>query len=135
MSLFIPVAGMLMPSSDFAAKRFFSASSNDLTRNTPLLRQAFTGDSVIIDPRGEIIAGPAAGETMVVADCPLAAVRAAKVAFDCSGHSGRGDQLRFWNQALGAPEEQDQNAGFGQGMAPDGGSAPAPDEPAFDRQS
>ena len=37
MSLFMPVAGMVMPSSDFAAKRFFSASSNDFTRNTPLL--------------------------------------------------------------------------------------------------
>lgn len=101
-------------------------------RYRPLLRQAFAGDSAIIDPRGEIIAGPAAGETMVIADCPLAAVRAAKVAFDCSGHSGRSDQLRFWNQALGAPEEQDQNAGFEQGTAPEGGSAPMPGEPAFD---
>ena len=31
----MPSAGMVMPSSDFGAKRFFSASSNDGTRNTP----------------------------------------------------------------------------------------------------
>ena len=100
----------------------------------PLLRQAVAGDSVIIDPRGEIIARAAAGETMIVADCPLAAVRAAKIAFDCSGHSGRTDQLRFWNEALGPPEQQDQNAGYGQDMGSEDGSAPAAGEPAFDRQ-
>src|SRR5215469_1449041 len=32
----MPSAGMLMPSSDFGEKRFFKASSNDGTRNTPL---------------------------------------------------------------------------------------------------
>ena len=35
MSLFMPSAGIVMPSSDFGEKRFFSASSNDFTRNTP----------------------------------------------------------------------------------------------------
>src|SRR6267142_2139103 len=35
MSAFMPSAGMVRPSSDFGAKRFFSASSKDLTRNTP----------------------------------------------------------------------------------------------------
>jgi nitrilase len=100
------------------------------------LAQPLTGDSVIIDPRGEIIAGPGADETIIIADCPLAAVRAAKVAFDCAGHSARSDQLKFWNQALGAPEEQGQDAGPEQGFAPDDGSTPAaPSKPAFDRQS
>lgn len=63
------------------------------------------GHSAIIDPRGEIIAGPVTGETILYADCDMAVVRAAKVAFDCAGHSGRTDQLRFWNQAHGpAPD-------------------------------
>ena len=35
MSEFMPSAGMVMPSSDFGENRFFSASSNDFTRNTP----------------------------------------------------------------------------------------------------
>ena len=36
MSLFMPSAGMVMPSSDFGANRFASASSKALTRKTPL---------------------------------------------------------------------------------------------------
>ena len=35
MSVFIPVGGDAQPSIDFAAKRFFSASSNEGTRKTP----------------------------------------------------------------------------------------------------
>src|SRR5712671_2324848 len=35
MSLLIPSASIVMPSSDFGPKRFLSASSNDGTRNTP----------------------------------------------------------------------------------------------------
>ena len=57
------------------------------------LTQEFTGDSVIIDPYGEIIAGPATGESTIVADCSMALVRSAKVAFDCAGHSSRRDLL------------------------------------------
>src|SRR5262249_53341347 len=36
MSLAIPSAGTVIPSSDFGPKRFLSASSNAVTRNTPL---------------------------------------------------------------------------------------------------
>ena len=36
MSLFMPSAGIGQASSDFGEKRFFSASSNAFTRNTPL---------------------------------------------------------------------------------------------------
>ena len=74
------------------------------------------GDSVIIDPRGEVIAGPAGGETIVVAECAMAAVRAAKVAFDAAGHASRRDQLKYWNLALGAPEDDGQNGGAPQGF-------------------
>lgn len=60
-----------------------------------LLTQEFAGNSVIIDPRGEIIAGPAQGERMIVAECSMALVSTAKVAFDCAGHSARRDQLKL----------------------------------------
>jgi predicted amidohydrolase len=62
------------------------------------LSRECAGHSAIIDPFGEIIAGPAEGETILTADCSLAAVRSAKIAFDCAGHSGRPDQLKLWSQ-------------------------------------
>lgn len=51
----------------------------------------FTGDSCIIDPRGEVIAGPAEGETVLTARVTLEAVYAAKVACDVGGHYSRPD--------------------------------------------
>ena len=51
-----------------------------------------SGDSVIIDPRGEIIAGPvAAKEEIIVAKASLELLRAAKVATDTAGHYSRRD--------------------------------------------
>jgi len=41
-----------------------------------------TGDSYIIDPRGEVIAGPAEGETILVANGSLEEVLAAKAGCD-----------------------------------------------------
>lgn len=54
------------------------------------------GDSYIIDPRGEIIAGPAQGETILMADGSMEQVFAAKAACDVAGHYSRPDifQLR-----------------------------------------
>jgi nitrilase len=60
-----------------------------------LLTHEFAGNSIIIDPRGEIIAGPVQGENTIVAECSMALVSAAKVAFDCAGHSSRRDQLKL----------------------------------------
>jgi hypothetical protein len=59
-----------------------------------------TGDSVIIDPRGEIIAGPAKGETILLAQCSQEALLAAKSAIDLGGHYSRPDifQLRVNDQ-------------------------------------
>ena len=48
-------------------------------------------ESCIIDPRGEVIAGPAEGETILTARVTLEAVYAAKLACDVGGHYARPD--------------------------------------------
>lgn len=53
------------------------------------------GDSYIIDPRGEIIAGPAQGETILIAEGSSEVVLAAKAASDIGGHYSRPDLLRL----------------------------------------
>ena len=54
-----------------------------------------TGHSVIIDPRGEIIAGPIEGEGILYAEGSLDIVRAAKAACDIAGHYSRPDVFSF----------------------------------------
>lgn len=54
-----------------------------------------SGDSYIIDPRGEVIAGPACGEEILVADYSAEQVLAAKVACDVAGHYARPDLFSF----------------------------------------
>jgi nitrilase len=54
-----------------------------------------TGESYIIDPRGEIIAGPAEGETILLAHGSLENVLAAKAACDVAGHYSRPDVFRL----------------------------------------
>jgi nitrilase len=49
------------------------------------------GDSFIIDPRGEIIAGPAKAETILIAEGSLDVLFAAKAAIDVGGHYSRPD--------------------------------------------
>ena len=84
----ISVAGLLGP--DSMPERY-----RELGRSYEL-----TGDSVIIDPRGEVIAGPAQGETILLAQCSQEAVLAAKSAIDVGGHYSRPDifQLRVNDQ-------------------------------------
>jgi predicted amidohydrolase len=50
-----------------------------------------TGDSCIIDPRGEVVAGPAEGETILMAEGSTEDVFAAKAACDVAGHYSRPD--------------------------------------------
>jgi hypothetical protein len=71
-------------------------------RYRDLCRFDNTGDSYIIDPRGEIIAGPAKGEMILTAPCSLEAVYAAKAAGDVGGHYSRPDifQLHVNNRPL-----------------------------------
>jgi predicted amidohydrolase len=57
--------------------------------------QPMNGGSYIIDPMGEIIAGPAEGEEILIADASLDTVRAAKAMCDVAGHYSRPDLLRL----------------------------------------
>ncbi len=54
-----------------------------------------TGDSCIIDPRGEVIAGPVRGETILTAQVSLETVYAAKAACDVAGHYSRPDVFQL----------------------------------------
>lgn len=55
----------------------------------------FTGDSYIIDPYGEIVAGPGVDEEILFADIDLDMVRKAKALTDIGGHYSRPDLLRL----------------------------------------
>ncbi|MEI5996319.1 carbon-nitrogen hydrolase family protein [Paraburkholderia bengalensis] len=54
-----------------------------------------TGDSMIIDPRGELIAGPAQGETILMAEGSRENIIVAKAAADAGGHYSRPDVLQL----------------------------------------
>lgn len=79
-----------------------------------------TGDSCVIDPRGEVVAGPVAGETILVAECDPELIRAAKVGCDPAGHYARKDLFEFrvkggppMDHAPPAPEAPDPGRGAG----------------------
>lgn len=56
---------------------------------------AMTGDSYVIDPMGEVVAGPAVGEMMLLADVSHARIREAKALCDTAGHYSRPDVLQL----------------------------------------
>ena len=56
---------------------------------------AMTGDSYIIDPMGEVVAGPAVGETMLLAQVSHTRIREAKALCDTAGHYSRPDVLQL----------------------------------------
>ncbi len=60
----------------------------DLARNYP-------GASCIIDPTGEVIAGPAEGENILMADCSTEDIFAAKAMCDVAGHYSRPDVFQL----------------------------------------
>lgn len=78
-----------------------------------------TGDSCIIDPRGEIIAGPAQGETILIAEGSMEAVRAAKALSDIGGHYSRPDLFRLIVDRS-APERVAERGGAGEAEAQTG---------------
>lgn len=92
-------------------------------RYRDLVMREFAGDSVVVNPHGAVIAGPAKGETILIADCDMAQMRAAKIAFDLSGHSSRTDILQFRHKHAGGGD-QDYGEGYGSGYASGSGYAP-----------
>jgi len=71
-------------------------SAEDVPEAYQEYARPFTGDSCIIDPRGEVIAGPAQGETILIADGSTEHVFAAKSACDVAGHYSRPDVFRLY---------------------------------------
>ena len=57
--------------------------------------RGYPGESCIIDPQGEIIAGPAEGEQILVADCSEEQIFAAKAGCDVAGHYSRPDVFQL----------------------------------------
>ena len=53
------------------------------------------GESCIIDPTGEIIAGPAQGETILIADASMTEIHKAKAFCDVTGHYSRPDVFQL----------------------------------------
>lgn len=68
----------------------------------PLAEFEHNGRSLIVNPFGEIIAGPAEGETLLLADLDLDQIYRAKAACDPAGHYSRPDlfELRVGGRAL-----------------------------------
>jgi nitrilase len=56
---------------------------------------AMTGDSYVIDPTGEVIAGPAVGEQLLIAEVSPSKIREAKALCDTGGHYSRPDVLQL----------------------------------------
>jgi len=56
-----------------------------------------TGRSCVVDPKGEVIAGPVEGEEkLLYAEIDLALIAMAKRMFDVAGHYARPDVFEFW---------------------------------------
>lgn len=83
-------------------------------RLRPLSTFEHNGRSVIIDPRGEIIAGPAEGETLLFADLDMDRVFEAKAACDPGGHYSRPDlfEVRLAGRRIyGSPKNEPASQG------------------------
>lgn len=78
-------------------------------RYRPLHQYDHTGDSCIIDPRGEVIAGPAAGERILLATGSRKKIMESKIVCDIAGHYSRPDI--FGNAppaaAVSSPDKQE----------------------------
>ncbi len=69
------------------------------------------GDSVIVDPLGNIVAGPAHGtETILLADAVPAQALLARRGFDAVGHYGRADVFSFAVKGVTIPLEIGDNS-------------------------
>lgn len=59
------------------------------------LASSYPGESCIIDPRGEVITGPADGETILLANGSLDRIYSAKALCDVAGHYSRPDLFQL----------------------------------------
>lgn len=85
------------------------------------------GDSIIVDPLGNIVAGPAHGsETIIYADAPPQAALVARRGFDAVGHYGRGDIFSL--TLRGVPISLEINAPVSMSSMSDHIWKPCPDE-------
>ena len=74
------------------AKRVVDEQTGEVAKR---VTRGYPGESSIIDPRGEIIAGPAEGEQILVADCSEDRIFAAKAGCDVAGHYSRPDVFQL----------------------------------------
>jgi nitrilase len=78
------------------------------------LAGSYPGESCIIEPRGEIIAGPAEGETILMADCSIDRIFSAKALCDVAGHYSRPDLFQLsvnrspYSRVVTMPEHEHQ---------------------------
>jgi predicted amidohydrolase len=83
------------------------------------LASSYPGESCIIDPRGEVIAGPAEGETILTADCSTELIFSAKSYCDVAGHYSRPDVFQLsvnrvpYNRVVEMPETEYEITGKG----------------------
>jgi predicted amidohydrolase len=68
---------------------------DDELRDAIAMLPAMTGDSYVIDPTGEVIAGPAVGEQLLIAEICQSKIREAKALCDTGGHYSRPDVLQL----------------------------------------
>jgi predicted amidohydrolase len=68
---------------------------DDIPERYRELAQSWGGDSYIIDPWGNVIAGPAEGETILLAHGSLESIYTAKAVCDVAGHYSRPDVLQL----------------------------------------
>ncbi len=70
-------------------------SPDDVSETYKKIARGYPGESCIIDPKGEVIAGPAVGESIIMADCSMEDIFAAKSVCDVAGHYSRPDVFQL----------------------------------------
>jgi len=89
----IDVGALLAPEHVTGVARKVADEQSDEV--TEIVTRGYPGESFIIDPRGEIIAGPAEGEQILVADGSEEQIFAAKAYCDVTGHYSRPDVFQL----------------------------------------
>lgn len=75
-----------------------------------------TGGSAVYDPFGEPLPRAGGSDRLLLVDCPVGLISAAKVGFDAAGHSARMDQLELRNHARADQFDDMGGANGGDGM-------------------